>query len=309
MIPAANGALLENKLRKRLEILKARAKLLGRAGTEPQTGGGLTLAGSHPDEINAGGDEGEWAEAEAGVFHPLEEACPGRIQDTPAGSCYLTAADGVAIDDSAGREAIRFERLAAGDGLLPRVFGHRARSGSNVPADGRICFFDIETAGLMPNTYVFLCGVMSLGEGSFHIEQVLARDYPEEKALLYHLREMLGPYDFVVTFNGLAFDIPFIRTRMAVNKIEFRERFTTLDLLGPTRRKFSRKLPNCKLTTVESHMTGRVRTGDIPGRDIPRVYHDFVESGNAHMLSRVIYHNRMDLLAMAVVLDELMENA
>jgi hypothetical protein len=219
------------------------------------------------------------------------------------------AIDGRTIDDSAGREAVRFERLLAAGGSLRRVFGHRARSGSNDPAAGRVCFFDIETAGLMPNTYVFLCGVMSLCAGSFHIEQVLARDYPEEKTLLHHLPEMLAPYDFVVTFNGLAFDMPFIRTRMAVNKIESRERFTALDLLGPTRREFSRKLPNCRLTTVERHVTGRMRTDDVPGRDIPRVYHDFVRSGNAHMLSRVIYHNRMDLLAMAVVLDELMEDA
>ncbi|MBI4720095.1 MAG: ribonuclease H-like domain-containing protein [Chitinivibrionia bacterium] len=300
---------MENKLRKRLEILKARAKRFGRTGAEQLAGGGRPPEASYSDETADGAGDDRWIDTEAGVFRALDEACPGRVRETPAGPCYLTAADGLTIDDSAGQEAARFERSLAESGSLLRVFKHRPESGAGGASSERICFFDIETAGLTPNTYVFLCGVMSLRGGSFHIEQVLARDYPEEKALLHHLRDMLEPFDYVVTFNGLAFDMPFIRTRMAVNRIESRERFETLDLLGPTRREFSRKLPNCKLTTVERHLTGKTRTGDVPGRDIPRVYHDFVETGNARLLSRVLYHNRMDLLAMAVILNELMENA
>jgi uncharacterized protein YprB with RNaseH-like and TPR domain len=307
LIPAANGAPLDNKLKKRLEILKARARRFGRSGIGPQPDGGRPPAGSQSNETEAAAEGDGWVDQESGVFVSLEDACPGRVLETPEGSCYLTAASGGSIGEAAAREAARFDRfLAAGDALR-RVFGHRARRGPD-DSSPRICFFDIETAGLSPNTYVFLCGVMSLSEGVFHAEQVLARDYPEEKALLYQLERMLAQHDFVVTYNGLAFDVPFIRIRMAVNRVPFQERFTTLDLLGPTRRKFSRKLPNCRLTTVERHLTGCGRTGDVPGRDIPRVYHDFVRNGNANLLSRVLYHNRMDLLAMAVVLDDLLGN-
>ena len=43
---------------------------------------------------------------------------------------------------------------------------------------------------------------------------------------------------------------------------------------------------------------GRKRTGDIPGREIPAAYHEFVRTKDARKMAAVIHHNRLDLLSM-----------
>jgi uncharacterized protein YprB with RNaseH-like and TPR domain len=50
---------------------------------------------------------------------------------------------------------------------------------------------------------------------------------------------------------------------------------------------------------MEYHVSGRRRTGDIPGSLIPEAYHQFVKSGNARRMADVIHHNALDLLTMA----------
>jgi uncharacterized protein YprB with RNaseH-like and TPR domain len=39
-----------------------------------------------------------------------------------------------------------------------------------------------------------------------------------------------------------------------------------------------------------------VRRGDISGREIPEVYHTFVDSGDPRHITAVLHHNRRDLL-------------
>lgn len=167
------------------------------------------------------------------------------------------------------------------------------------------CFFDIETTGLVPNTYVFLCGFMVVENGAFVVRQVLARDYAEEAGLLRYTGEMLTRYSTWITYNGESFDVPFVKTRMAVGRVDFTAPAQHLDLLGPARRAFRGVLPNNKLTTIERHLTGLRRHGDIAGRDIPVAYHEFVRSGDARRIRRVLYHNRMDLIAMAHLIQRL----
>lgn len=297
---------MENELRKRLELLKARAKRLGGtrgAGSDPwrdEADHSLSGCAEEPPDETAESDH---------LALTLKEAIPGRTYETAAGSCYLAVARGETVDGRGRNEARRFERLLAGPQTLASVFGKQIREAARNVGPETVAFYDIETAGLSPSTYLFLCGVLVIRDGIFHVEQILACDYAEERAMLYRLRDLLGQVGYVVTFNGRSFDMPFTRTRMAVNRIDFTESFTTLDLLGPTRRIFSQLLPNCRLGTVEYYLTGEERTGDVPGREIPRVYHEFVRTGDARILAGVMYHNRMDLLTMVILLNEIMDNA
>ena len=43
------------------------------------------------------------------------------------------------------------------------------------------------------------------------------------------------------------------------------------------------------------------RGDDIPSELIPYLYFDFVRTGNAEKISRVFYHNRMDILSMVIL--------
>jgi uncharacterized protein YprB with RNaseH-like and TPR domain len=48
---------------------------------------------------------------------------------------------------------------------------------------------------------------------------------------------------------------------------------------------------------------------DIPSRFIPRAYHEFVRSRDARIMRNVVYHNRMDLFTMAVILNHFVETS
>jgi hypothetical protein len=72
-----------------------------------------------------------------------------------------------------------------------------------------------------------------------------------------------------------------------------------LDLLHPARRLWRRSLPDCSLSTLEHHMLGIVRSeADVPGDLIPGIYLDYLRTGDTAGMSRVVYHNAVDVLSM-----------
>jgi tetratricopeptide (TPR) repeat protein len=52
---------------------------------------------------------------------------------------------------------------------------------------------------------------------------------------------------------------------------------------------------------MEQSILGHVREDDVPGFEIPARYFDFVRSGDARGLQGVLEHNRLDLLALAML--------
>jgi tetratricopeptide (TPR) repeat protein len=57
----------------------------------------------------------------------------------------------------------------------------------------------------------------------------------------------------------------------------------------------------CRLSTLEQHLCGYVREGDVPGFEIPARYFRYVHAGDARPLAAVLEHNRLDLLSLALV--------
>ena len=70
------------------------------------------------------------------------------------------------------------------------------------------------------------------------------------------------------------------------------------DLLHHARRRWKHELPDCKLQTLERHICRRRRLDDIPGREIPSAYHDFVRHGDAWLIRGVLHHNALDLITL-----------
>jgi uncharacterized protein YprB with RNaseH-like and TPR domain len=276
--------MIENLLRKQLAAIKARALEMRRL---------YALRRGLPPEV---------------VEPPcrLETAVPGVERVVGSEPVYWVRTEGDAIAEDAERVAKEFSRLSG----FPEWFEDAGERNSGDVRTGPIdpyatCFFDIETTGLVPNTYVFLCGMMYLQNGRFVIEQAFARDYAEEAGLLFAVRDLLLRFPVLVTFNGASFDVPFVRTRMVVARIANDFDHRHVDLIGPARRVFAGTLPNCKLETIQTHLRRLGRQDDIPGRDIPDAYHEFVRSGDARKIKRILYHNRMDLIAMAHLVNHL----
>jgi uncharacterized protein YprB with RNaseH-like and TPR domain len=161
----------------------------------------------------------------------------------------------------------------------------------------KILFLDIETCGLSAEP-LFLIGVAYFTGEDFSFLQLFARNYSEERPLLSFFNRLLSQYKAIVTYNGKSFDMPFILSRASVNKTDIPGEVLHVDLLNDVRRKLKHRIPNCKLQTVEKVILGRNRVEDIPGREIPRVYREYIKTRNAYMVKNILEHNLIDILSM-----------
>jgi len=175
--------------------------------------------------------------------------------------------------------------------------------GCRVPS---FAFMDLETTGFS-STPLFLAGTAFLEDGIMRCVQILARDYSEERAVIGALDEILARHDFCVTFNGKSFDMPYLRERAKYHKVELASDPEHFDLLHAARRKWKHSLPNCRLVTLERHILGRRRIGDVPGWEVPCIYHEFVHTKDARGIRGVLRHNLVDVLSMAELFVSLAE--
>ncbi len=173
----------------------------------------------------------------------------------------------------------------------------------------QLVFLDTETTGLAggTGTYAFLIGAGRFDGKGFRLVQFFMRDPIEEAALLAALVEFLDGCGALVTFNGKSFDVPLLSTRYVVNGHESPlASFAHVDLLPLARRLWRERLESRALSSLEKHILGAVRAeADVPGREIPQMYFDYLQTGDARPLTRVFYHNAMDVLAMVALLNHI----
>ncbi|MBI5300930.1 MAG: ribonuclease H-like domain-containing protein [Chloroflexi bacterium] len=173
----------------------------------------------------------------------------------------------------------------------------------------RWVFLDTETSGLAggTGTYAFLIGLGRFEQDAFRLTQIFMRDPSEEPATLAALTEFLQPCDTLVTFNGKSFDAPLLRNRYVLNRADVPfANAAHLDLLPLARRLWRDRLESRALKSLEAHILGMTRSEeDIPGFLIPQMYFDYLQNGDARPLTRVLYHNAMDVVAMAALLSHI----
>jgi hypothetical protein len=166
-----------------------------------------------------------------------------------------------------------------------------------------LAVFDLETLGL-GNAGVFLAGFLSVLGAELAIEQFFAADYSEEGAVIAAFEQRLRARPVLVSFNGKAYDLPLLAGRAGLWRVNLAPAWDLdhVDILYECRRRWSGGLPDCRLRTLERHLCGRERSGDIPGHRIPALYHEFVASQDARIIEPVLIHNVLDLVTVAEVL-------
>ncbi|MCX7600038.1 MAG: ribonuclease H-like domain-containing protein [Armatimonadetes bacterium] len=162
---------------------------------------------------------------------------------------------------------------------------------TSFPGEGIV--LDIETLGLRAAP-VFLVGLMNCP--TREIVQLLATDYAAEPALLQAARASLVAAPLVITYNGAAFDLPYLQDRMRYWRLGEAQVGAVLDVLGRLRKKRG-EWPNLRLTTVEEACLGRYRVGDIDAAQLPALYSQAVREGTMTPLTVALAHNFMDLWA------------
>jgi hypothetical protein len=197
------------------------------------------------------------------------------------------------------------ERRKAAWGRLPEPpVGEPELSSLRALGIERALFLDLETCGLASSP-VFLAGTMHWNGEDFVLRQYFARHYGEEPALLAALTEQSSGFDVLVTFNGKAYDAPFLAARSLAHGVPVALPRHHLDLLHHARRRWRLELPDCRLNTLELRVCRRRRTGDVPGEQIPGLYHDYVRNGDPWRLVPVFHHNLLDVTTMADLLHAL----
>lgn len=168
-----------------------------------------------------------------------------------------------------------------------------------------LLFIDTETTGLSGGvgTVAFLTGIGYVKNGRFYVEQYLMRDYADEPQMLEQIALRMSAYRTVVTFNGKSFDMPLLKGRFTLLRMQsvYREP-ENLDLLFPSRRLWKRRLENCKLSTLEDRILGRGREGDLPGSEVPQRFFNYLKTGDETLLDDVVVHNRLDIVSLGALL-------
>ena len=228
----------------------------------------------------------------------LEDVVDGREVEAADGSKVFLVERRLA-DSTKGLGAISeqlAEAIASEDCPLRREVHHAGLPARPQPED--LIFFDLETTGLSSSP-LFLIGTMVWEDGDLVTRQYFARDYSQERGALGLFLESAAGRRLFVSFNGKSFDLPFVRARSAVNAVACDLEAAHLDLLHAGRRMWRRQLPDCRLQTLERHICGRTRQGDIPGHLIPDAYHEYVRTENAAQMVAVLEHNFLDLVTLA----------
>jgi len=192
------------------------------------------------------------------------------------------------------------QRLAASDPLVLRLAGfHR---------DTDFLFLDLETMGLFGGQPVILAGLARPGnDNTIRTDQFLARDFPDEAAIIAEVCHRIEKSPVLVTYNGKSFDVPFLEQRAAYYGIAFPDVRVHIDLLHFCRRTWKKELVNCTLTTIEQQVLGIARDEDLPGEMVPEFYQEYLLSGNAGFLKPIVDHNRQDIASLVGVFSSLTE--
>jgi len=168
----------------------------------------------------------------------------------------------------------------------------------------RLACLDIETTGLSlgAGTVAFLVGVIHASEQGATLKQFLIRDFPEEAAQQHLLAEYLEDFEVLCTYNGARFDLPILRARSVIHRIEAGWLGQPhLDLLYPVRSIWRTNWPDCRLATAEMRLLGVVRHEDCESWEVPLRFRQFLADPSESLILDVLEHNAQDLVSLLCV--------
>ena len=174
-----------------------------------------------------------------------------------------------------------------------------------------VLFIDTETTGLSGGvgTYVFLIGVAKYKGDILNFAQFFLQDPAHESSQLAALNEFISNAKLIVSYNGKSFDLPRIKTRYRLHgwPDPFAEIYH-IDLLHIARRLWKAHLPGCTLGDLEHHLLGLQRDSiDIPGWQVSEHFYEYLRSGDPTPLKGVFYHNEIDVISLAALLEYISE--
>lgn len=177
---------------------------------------------------------------------------------------------------------------------LPAYFSH-------FYPEEKILYFDIETTGFVArNTTLYLIGVLWYEDGKLHIRQWFNEDGKDEAALITAFQEFCQNFTMLVHFNGLGFDLPYLKQKAEHLKIGFTVdvQLHQLDIFKEIRNfKTIFALEHMKQVSIEEYLD-IPRTDTFSGGELINIYQRFVARPDEEKEHLLLLHNHDDLLGM-----------
>lgn len=167
-----------------------------------------------------------------------------------------------------------------------------------------LLFFDIETTGFVSkNTTLYLIGVLSFDAAGFHITQWFNDDGKSDALLITAFMDYCKDYTGLIHFNGLGFDLPYLKQKAAEYDINFdlNDTLKQIDIykeIRPYKSIFS--LENMKQVSIEQYL-GLQREDKYTGKDLIHIYQRYVARPDKELEAILLLHNHDDVLGMPSV--------
>lgn len=165
-------------------------------------------------------------------------------------------------------------------------------------------FFDIETTGFSPaRTSLYLIGCATRKGSMLCLHQFFAETKDEEAAVLSAFFSFLAQYHTILSFNGLGFDIPYLKAKCRTCQLENPFSFHSyVDIYKEiSRMKRLLALPNLKQKSVEIFL-GIEREDAYSGGELIQVYREYTKHPTKDALLLLRRHNYEDVLYMPKLL-------
>lgn len=163
-----------------------------------------------------------------------------------------------------------------------------------------LAVFDIETTGLSPaRCKVILSGILLLDGKCGKVIQYFADRQNDEREIIEKTLETLNAADYIVTYNGKHFDLPFMEARAKKYGIDFDPKVYNLDLFLVVQghSNLRESLPNLKQKTVEVFMgLSDSRNDQISGGESVALYEQYMQSHAFALEKTILLHNHDDLI-------------
>lgn len=167
-----------------------------------------------------------------------------------------------------------------------------------------LLFFDIETTGFSAkNTTLYLIGVLYYREDCLHIIQWFNKTGNCEKEVLDAFQTFSKNFSHLIHFNGLGFDLPYLRQKANLLKTPFSidNDMIQIDIFKEIRAyKNILRLENMKQVTIEQYL-GITRLDTYNGGDLIHIYQRYVATASKDLEELLLLHNHDDLLGMPKV--------
>lgn len=170
--------------------------------------------------------------------------------------------------------------------------------------DDKDIFIDIETTGFSKEfCRVYLISLCTLRDGVIHAVQFLSDYEDDEKEILDSAFDYLSKYENIITYNGRAFDLPFLKKRaelLAVHCPIDEKKDTDLYRIAKNLH-FLYDEVGLKLKSIEKFL-GIKRTDEKNGGELIKVYQRYIaltkvgDADASHLEKELLLHNYEDVI-------------